>query len=104
MGSGGALVAAGAVLAATQFKTMSEMRPEMETHTSAWEFGINEYDSRQRLAGLGIGLAAVGAAALTTGIVLLARGKAIQAETRVDPRLAFVATPEGAWLSFGGRF
>ena len=103
-GAGGALIAGGAVLAAAEFSEMSEMRPEMEVHTSAWEFGIEEYDSRQRLAGVGIGLAAVGAAAMTTGIILLSKGRAIQRETGVDPRLAFVATPDGAWLSFGGRF
>jgi len=104
MGTGGALMAGGAVLAATQFKTMGDMRPEMEVHTSAWEFGIDEYNDRQRLAGVGIGLVAVGAAAMTTGIVLLSKGKAIQAETGVDPRLAFVASPQGAWLGVGGRF
>ena len=104
MGSGGALMAGGAVLAAAEFTAMSEMRPDMEAHTSAWEFGIDEYDSRQRLAGVGIGLAAVGAVAVTTGIILLSKGKGIQRETGVDPRLAFVATPEGAWFGIGGRF
>lgn len=103
-GAGGALVAAGAVLAVSEFKEMGGMRPEMETHVSTYEFGIDEYQSRQRLAGIGIGLAAAGAAAVTIGIVLLHRGKTIQAETGVDPHLAFVATPQGAWLSIGGRF
>jgi len=104
IGTGGALVAGGAVLAAAEFTAMSEMRPDMETHTSAYDFNIDEYNDRQRWAGLGIGLAAVGAAAMTTGILLLSKGRAIQAESGVDPRLAFVATPQGAWLSFGGRF
>ena len=103
-GTGGALIAGGAVLAAAEFTAMSEMRPDMETHTSAYEMNIDQYQSRQRLAGVGIGLAAAGAVTLTTGILLLSKGKTIQAETGVDPRLAFVATPEGAWLSVGGRF
>lgn len=104
MGSGGALIAGGAVLAAAEFTAMSEMRPDMETHTSAYEFNIDEYDSRQSLAGVGIGLAAVGAVAVTTGIVLLSKGRTIQRETGVDPRLAVMVTPEGAWLGVGGRF
>jgi len=104
MGSGGALIAAGAVLAVAEFTAMGDMRPEMETYSSTYDFNIDEYDTRQRVAGLGIGLAAVGAAAMTTGIILLSKGEAIQAETGVDPRLAFMATPEGAWFGVGGRF
>ena len=103
-GAGGALIAGGAVLAATEFKAMGDMRPGMETYVSTYELNIDQYDTHQRLAGVGIGLAAAGAATATIGIILMAKGKSIQQETGVDPRLAFLATPGGAWLSIGGRF
>ncbi len=103
-GTGGALVVGGAVLAVTQFTAMGDMRPGMETHTSVYEMHIDDYNTRQRLAGVGIGVMVVGAAAMTSGILLLAKGKAIQAEIGVDPKLTFMASPQGTWLGMSWRF
>ena len=103
-GTGGALIATGAILAVSQAAAMEELRPEMETYASSYALHIDEYESRRTRAGLGIGLLAAGGAALTTGLLLLVRGKAIQHETAVDPRLTVVATPEGAWFGLAGTF
>lgn len=103
-GTGGALLVGGSVLALAQVAAMEDLRPQMETHASAYALHIDEYEAHRTRAAVGIGLLAAGAATLTTGLLLMARGKAIQAETDVDPRLTVIATPDGAWLSFHTTF
>ena len=103
-GTGGALIAGGTILAISRFAAMENLRPEMEANASSYAGHIEEYEGHRTHAAVGIGLLAGGGAALTTGLLLLARGKAIQEETAVDPRLTLFATPEGAWIGLAGSF
>jgi hypothetical protein len=103
-GSGGAIIVAGTILALTQLAAMEDLRPEMETYASTYALNIDQYEQHRTSAAAGIGMLAAGGAVLNAGLLLMARGKAIQDETDVDPRLTVLASPDGAWIALQGKF
>lgn len=103
-GTGGAIVVVGTILALTQLAAMEDLRPVMETHASAYALNIDQYEQHRTSAAAGVGLLAAGGAVLNAGLLLMARGKAIQDETDVDPRLTVLAAPDGAWIALSGTF
>jgi hypothetical protein len=103
-GTGGAVVVAGTILALTQLAAMEDLRPEMETNASSYALNIDQYEQHRTSAAVGVGLLAAGGAVLNAGLLLMAKGKAIQDETDVDPRLTVFAAPGGAWVGLSGKF
>lgn len=100
--AGAGIAAGGTILNMTQANKARQVQATIGDSAGVYDLEIDNYNRHKSASEVGIGILGAGAATMVMGVVLLARGQAVQG--KAAQQTSWMIVPGGTWLGIQGQF